>query len=95
MKITIMGVIVVALCVISCAKKERNDNEVKKFFEQGRFGSESDAALLRKSAITGSWDYIATFHGMTSPTDMDICRVAIEGLHQKYPNAEYSCSPLN
>ncbi len=94
MKITIIAVIIAAICVISCSK-ERDDSDVKKFFEKGRFGGEPDAALLRKSSLTGNWDYVATFHGMTSPTDMDICQVAVEGLHQKYPNAEYSCSPLN
>lgn len=94
MKITTIGVVITALCIISCSK-ERSDSEVKKFFELGRFGGESDVALLRKSSLTGNWDYIATFHGMTSPTDMDICQATIELLHQKYPNAEYSCSPLN
>ncbi len=94
MKITTVGVIIAALCIISCSK-ERSDSEVKRFFEQGKFGSESDVALLRKSALTGDWDYIATFYGMTSPTDMDVCRVAITGLRQKYPDTEYSCAPLN
>ena len=94
MKITTLGVIITALCLTSCSK-ERSDSDVKRFFEQGRFGSESDVALLRKSAITGDWDYIATFYGMTSPTDMDICQVVIEELHQKYSNVEYSCTPLN
>jgi hypothetical protein len=94
MKITTLVLVIIVICVISCSKK-RDDSEVKKFFELGKFGSESDVALLRKSALTGNWDYIATFHGMTSPTDMDICQATTAGLHQKYPNAEYSCSALN
>jgi hypothetical protein len=93
MKALITSIFITLLCITACTK-EHYDNSVKEFFAKGQIGDESDAALLRKSSLTGNWDNIATFHGMISPSDMDMCQTVVNEFRQKYPEVEYTCSPL-
>lgn len=73
--------------------EERDLEEVKKFFERGRFGSFPDFGLMKQSiADPRLWDLVAVFFGSTA--DYENCQDAARAIMAK-AGGQYTCTPLN
>ncbi len=91
----IWRIVVIAVMLLTAAcSSERNDDDVKRFFERGPMsGYSPDAGLFKMSQLRGEWDYVATIHGMSD--DIDFCEKVADGLRRQFPTEQYSCRLLN
>jgi hypothetical protein len=72
---------------------ERDDDDVTRFFQKGRFGNSPDAGLMKQSVFRpNEWHLVAVFHGSTA--DLENCEDSAQAI-MATSGGKYKCILLN